>query len=109
MDGRRKRSRRPTKQWNKRSIFFDLPHWKTNLLCHNLDFMHIEKNVCDNLIYTLLHDRSKSKDHVNARKDLRDMGIRHDLWPDLMKIITLLCFRLCIIKSVILTSCSLQH
>ncbi|XP_075076754.1 uncharacterized protein LOC142163375 [Nicotiana tabacum] len=38
-----KRSRRATKQWNKRSIFFELPYWKSNLLRHNLDFMHIEK------------------------------------------------------------------
>ncbi|XP_016482962.1 uncharacterized protein LOC107803711 [Nicotiana tabacum] len=77
-----KRSRRATKQWNKRSIFFELPYWKSNLLRHNLDFMHIEKNICDNIIYTLLHDKSKSKDNINTRKDLREMGIRRDLWPD---------------------------
>nr|XP_033511982.1 uncharacterized protein LOC104096129 isoform X1 [Nicotiana tomentosiformis]XP_033511983.1 uncharacterized protein LOC104096129 isoform X2 [Nicotiana tomentosiformis] len=77
-----KRSRRATKQWNKRSIFFELPYWKSNLLHHNLDFMHIEKNICDNIIYTLLHDKSKSKDYINARKDLREIGIRRDLWPD---------------------------
>ncbi|XP_060171510.1 uncharacterized protein LOC132602749 [Lycium barbarum] len=82
LDGRGKRPRRATKQWNKRSILFELPYWETNLLRHNLDFMHIEKNVCDNILYTLLHDRSKSKDHINARKDLREMGIRRDLWPD---------------------------
>ncbi|XP_016490283.2 uncharacterized protein LOC107810065 [Nicotiana tabacum] len=77
-----KRSRRATKQWNKRSIFFELPYWKSNLLRHNLDFMHIEKNICDNIIYTLLHDKSKSKDNINARKDLREIGIRRDLWLD---------------------------
>lgn len=27
-------------------------------------------------------DTHKSKDHVNAQKDLQDMGIRRDLWPD---------------------------
>ncbi|XP_016476614.2 uncharacterized protein LOC107798160 [Nicotiana tabacum] len=79
---RGKRSRRATKQWNKRSIFFELPYWKSNLLRHNLDFMHIEKNICDNIIYTLLHDKSKLKDNINARKDLKEMGIRRDLWPD---------------------------
>nr|XP_043608898.1 uncharacterized protein LOC122580743 [Erigeron canadensis] len=36
--------------WKKRSIFFELPYWKDNLLRHNLDVMHIEKNVCDNII-----------------------------------------------------------
>ena len=42
--------------------------------------MHIEKNVLDNILYTLLNDSSKSKDHVDARRDLEDMGIRSDLW-----------------------------
>ncbi|XP_057744386.1 uncharacterized protein LOC130962245 isoform X2 [Arachis stenosperma] len=44
--------------------------------------MHIEKNVCDNILYTLLNEKSKTKDNLNARKDLQDMGIRRDLWPD---------------------------
>lgn len=33
----------------KRSVFFDLVYWEHNILRHNLDVMHIEKNVCDNL------------------------------------------------------------
>src|SRR4051812_45454557 len=41
--------------------------------------MHIEKNVCDNIISTLLQDRTKSKDGINARGDLLAMGIRTDL------------------------------
>ena len=76
----------PTKghpqQWKKKSIFFELPYWKDNLLRHNLDPMHIEKNVCDNVLFTLLNDRQKSKDHYKAREDLQNMGIRPDLWPD---------------------------
>ncbi|GJW57743.1 hypothetical protein Tco_0104474 [Tanacetum coccineum] len=31
--------------WKKKSIFFTLPYWKNLLLCHNLDVMHIEKNM----------------------------------------------------------------
>jgi hypothetical protein len=69
-------------QWKKKSIFFDLPYWEYNLLRHNLDVMHIEKNVCDNIIYTLLNDNAKSKDHSNARKDLEEMEIRSELWVD---------------------------
>ena len=42
-NGTRKRSRQEVTQWNKRSIFFELPYWESNLLRHNLDFMHIEK------------------------------------------------------------------
>ena len=67
LDGRGKRPRQETKQWNKRSIFFELPYWESNLLHHNLDFMHIEKNVCDKILYTLLHE-NPIKDNLNARK-----------------------------------------
>ncbi|KAK6803418.1 hypothetical protein RDI58_001202 [Solanum bulbocastanum] len=80
LDGRRKRFRRTTKRWNKRSIFFELPYWESNLLRQNLYFMHIEKNICENIIYTLLDDKSKSKDNANAGKDLREMKIWPDLW-----------------------------
>lgn len=69
-------------QWKKRSIFFELPYWEFMALRHNLDVMHIEKNVFDNMVYTLLDDKSKSKDNLNARKDLREMGIRSELWSD---------------------------
>jgi len=70
-----------TQQWKKKSIFFELPYWEFNLLRHNLDVMHIEKNVCDNIIFTLVNDKDKRKDHVEARKDLQAMGIRRELWP----------------------------
>jgi len=44
-------------QWRKRSVFFFyLPYWETNLLRHCLDVMNIEKNVCDNVLYTLHND-----------------------------------------------------
>ncbi|XP_019227915.1 PREDICTED: uncharacterized protein LOC109209161 [Nicotiana attenuata] len=67
--------------WKKRSIFFNLPYWKSNLVRHNLDVMHIEKNVCDNLLYTLLDLGKKSKDNLEARLDLKEMKIRPSLWP----------------------------
>ncbi|XP_077252318.1 uncharacterized protein LOC143891659 [Tasmannia lanceolata] len=41
--------------WKKKSIFFSLPYWESLLLRHNLDVMHIEKNVCDSVIGTLLN------------------------------------------------------
>ncbi|XP_028053479.1 uncharacterized protein LOC114257860 [Camellia sinensis] len=37
--------------WKKKSIFFELSYWKHNLIRHNLDVMHIEKNVCDNVLF----------------------------------------------------------
>jgi hypothetical protein len=41
--------------------------------------MHIEKNICDNLLGTFLNIEGKTKDIVNSRLDLEDMGIREDL------------------------------
>ena len=40
--------------WKKRSIFWDLPYWRTNMIRHNLDVMHIEKNFFDNIFNTLM-------------------------------------------------------
>ncbi|XP_042974577.1 uncharacterized protein LOC122306207 [Carya illinoinensis] len=48
-------------------------------LRHNLDVMHIEKNICDNVVGTLLNIEGKTKDSANARKDLANLGIRKEL------------------------------
>ncbi|KAL6533521.1 hypothetical protein OROMI_027633 [Orobanche minor] len=69
--------------WTKHSIFFKLPYWKSLKLRHNLDVMHIEKNICDNILGTLLDMSGKTKDSLNARLDLEEMGIRHQLHPKL--------------------------
>ncbi|XP_073138901.1 uncharacterized protein [Henckelia pumila] len=45
--------------WRKRSIFWELPYWRTNLIRHNLDVMHIEKNVFDNIFNTVLNAGQK--------------------------------------------------
>ncbi|KAK6794922.1 hypothetical protein RDI58_008375 [Solanum bulbocastanum] len=65
----------------KKYIFFELPYWATKKLRHNLDVMHIEKNICDNLLGTLLDILEKSKDHINSRYDLYEIGIRKELQP----------------------------
>src|SRR3954470_5345300 len=41
--------------------------------------MHIEKNVFDNVIGTLLIIQGKSKDGLNIRKDMVNMGMRTEL------------------------------
>lgn len=57
--------------WTKQSIFWDLPYWRTNLIRHNLDVMHIEKNVFDNIFNTVMDVKGKTKDNLKARKDLQ--------------------------------------
>jgi len=44
--------------------------------------MHIEKNVCDSIIKTLLSIPDKTKDGVKGRLDLVEMGIREQLAPE---------------------------
>lgn len=51
------------------------------LICHNLDAMHVEKNICESLMGTLLGIDGKSKDGEKARLDLQHMGIRTDMHP----------------------------
>ena len=43
--------------------------------------MHIEKNVCDNLIEILLNLDEKSKDNLKKYLNLKEMGIRQELHP----------------------------
>ncbi|KAL5575260.1 hypothetical protein UlMin_016959 [Ulmus minor] len=54
-EGKAKRDADSQQIWRKRSIFFDLPYWEELSLRHNLDVMHIEKNVCESLLNTLLN------------------------------------------------------
>lgn len=61
--------------WTKKSIFFELPYWQSLKLKHNLDVMHIEKNVCENIFGTLTNIAGKTKDNIN-RLDLELLGIR---------------------------------
>jgi hypothetical protein len=67
--------------WKKKSIFFELPYWRTVLLRHNLDVMHIEKNICQSVIGTLLNIEGKTKDTLKSRLDLRCMGLKKPLHP----------------------------
>ena len=62
--------------YNRKSAWWGLPYWKDMLLPHNLDVMHIEKNICENILWTLLKVEGKTKDTTNARLDLHDMNIR---------------------------------
>ena len=67
--------------WNRLSSFFELPYWKDLHVRHCLDVMHIEKNVCMNILGTLLDIPGKSKDGLNARRDLVDLKLRPELAP----------------------------
>jgi hypothetical protein len=72
--------------WKKQSIFWELPYWKDLDVCHSIDVIHVEKNVCESLLRTLLNKDRKTRDHGHARADLKKMEIRQELWlNDLVK------------------------
>ncbi|WMV09922.1 hypothetical protein MTR67_003307 [Solanum verrucosum] len=55
--------------WTKQSIFWELPYWKDNLLRHNLDVMHIEKNYFGNLFNTVMDVKVKPKANFSFTLD----------------------------------------
>jgi len=65
--------------WTKRSIFWDLPYWKDNLLRHNLDVMHIEKNFFDYVFNIMMDVKGKPKDNYKTRLDLAELCVQGDL------------------------------
>ena len=58
--------------WRRKSILWELEYWPKLKLRHTLDVMHIEKNICDALVGTILNIEGKSKDNEKARLDLQD-------------------------------------
>jgi hypothetical protein len=52
--------------WKKQLIFWKLPYWKDLDVRHLIDVMHIEKNVCESLLGTLLNTNGKTRDHRHA-------------------------------------------
>ncbi|XP_050233356.1 uncharacterized protein LOC126681844 [Mercurialis annua] len=68
--------------WNRKSIFWDLPYWRTNVIRHNLDVMHIEKNVFDNVFNTVLNVPGKTKDTAKSRAELNKICDRPSLAQD---------------------------
>jgi hypothetical protein len=68
--------------WNKKSILWELEYWPRLDVRHSIDNMHVKKNVCEATCGTLLQQKSKGKDHKNAREDLKELGIRPELYAE---------------------------
>ncbi|XP_044372010.1 uncharacterized protein [Triticum aestivum] len=58
-----------TSIFRKRSCFFQLPYWETLLLRHNLDPMHIEKNVFENMVMKL--NRKMKKVSLDKKMNMK--------------------------------------
>ena len=70
--------------FKKQSIFFKyLLYWKDLETYHNIDLMHVTKNVFDSIIGTLLDMPRKTKDRLKSRTDLVHFELRPELHPEL--------------------------
>ena len=76
----RKKRENGNLNWTKRRILFELPCWDKLLLRHNIDVMHVEKSLCDNLLVTYQTSQGKIKDTDKARLVLEYMNIRWELY-----------------------------
>jgi hypothetical protein len=52
--------------WKKQSIFLELPYWKWLDVRHSIDVMHVEMNVHESFLGTLLNTDRKTRDHGHA-------------------------------------------
>ena len=66
--------------WHLKASFYDLDYWHTLRLPHNLDVMHIDKNICESILGTLLELEGKNKDTVSAILDLQQLKMWKDQW-----------------------------
>ena len=56
-----------------------MPYQKTNLIRHNLDIMHIKKNIFNNIFNIVMDIKGKTKDNVKVRMDLKEYCKQSDL------------------------------
>jgi hypothetical protein len=67
------------KIWSWMVSLWNLPYWHKLKLRHNLDVMHIEKNICKAWIATILNIIGKTKDTTKARLDFAVLEIKEEL------------------------------
>nr|GEX45290.1 hypothetical protein [Tanacetum cinerariifolium] len=67
--------------WKKFNIWYQkLRYWRHHSVPHCIDFMHVEKNVAESLVKTLLNVSRKTKDGVDVRLALAELGVKPELF-----------------------------
>jgi hypothetical protein len=67
--------------FKKPSVFFQyLPYWPDLEIPHAIDVMHVQKNVFESLMATLM-DTGKSKDGLKSQKDMVQLNVMPELHP----------------------------
>jgi hypothetical protein len=67
--------------WKKKSIFWEVPYWKSLEVCSAIDVMHVTKNLCMNLL-GFLGLYGKTKDTPEARQDHHRIKGRDGMHPE---------------------------
>jgi hypothetical protein len=65
--------------WTHKSCLWELPYAEALILPHNIDLMHQECNIAENIISMCFDVVGFSKDNMNAMKDLVALCNRHSL------------------------------
>ena len=56
--------------FKKKLLFWKLRYWEILRVRHCIDVMHVEKNVCESILGTLLKIKGKRKDGDDSRLDM---------------------------------------
>ena len=56
--------------FKKKSVFWTLPYWEILRVRHCISVMHVEKNVCESILGTLLKIKGKRKDGEDSWLDM---------------------------------------
>ena len=65
-NGKRPRELIGKPNWKKVSILYELPYWMNKKLKHNIDVMHVEKNISESTFGMMLGIDGKNKDTNKA-------------------------------------------
>ena len=65
----------------KRNPCFGDSPWRDLIVRHALDGMHLNKNVSESKLSTLMAIKGKGKDSLETRQDLQDMNVKNKLHP----------------------------
>jgi hypothetical protein len=62
-----------THNWTHKCVLWELPYISALILMHNIDVIYQEYNMSESIISTCIDLPGKTKDNINARKDLAEL------------------------------------
>ena len=56
--------------FKKKSVFWKLPYWEILCVHHRINVMHVEENICESILGTLLKIKGKRKDGDSSQLNM---------------------------------------